>query len=77
MGAASPAIPRFTARLKTDLPIEALMGALGACKCIVARSFAEQHGVELKSVEVSVEGEFDPDGFLGKNPEAKIGRFCR
>ncbi len=54
-------------------PIEALMGALGACKCIVARSFAEQHGVELKSVEVSVEGEFDPDGFLGKNPEAKIG----
>lgn len=54
-------------------PIEALMGALGACKCIVARSFAEQHDVDLKSVEVSLEGEFDPEGFLGINPDAKIG----
>lgn len=54
-------------------PVEALLGALGACKCIVARCYAEAHGITLRDITVECSGVLDPDGFLGKNPEAKIG----
>ncbi len=54
-------------------PVEALLSALGACKCIVARAFAENHGINLKSIHIDLDGVLDPDGFLGKNQNAKIG----
>lgn len=54
-------------------PIEALLGALGACKCIVAKYYAKAHDVELRDIKVKLEGELDSDGFLGLNPDAKIG----
>ena len=54
-------------------PVEALLGALGACKCIVIRSFGPAHGIKVKDVAVECSGVLDPDGFMGKNPEAKIG----
>lgn len=54
-------------------PIEALLGALGACKCIVAKSYAKKFDVQFREIRVKVEGELDVDGFLGINPEAKIG----
>lgn len=54
-------------------PVEALLGSLGACKVIVAKSFAAYHKINLKSIRVEVEGELDTDGFSGKNPSAKVG----
>jgi len=54
-------------------PVEALLSALGGCKCIVARAFAKKHKINLKIVEIELEGTLDPDGFLGRNPDAKIG----
>ncbi len=54
-------------------PIEALLGALGACKCIVAKSYAKKFNVSFTDISVNIEGELDTDGFLGINPEAKIG----
>lgn len=54
-------------------PIEALLGALGACKCIVAKSYAKKFNVEFTHISVKIEGELDIDGFLGLNPQAKIG----
>lgn len=54
-------------------PIEAVLSALGACKCIVAKAFARSQGIRLTSIRIEVEGEFDPDGYLGRNPDAKIG----
>lgn len=54
-------------------PIEALLGALGACKCIVAKSYAQKFKVEFTNISVKIEGELDTDGFLGLNPDAKIG----
>lgn len=54
-------------------PVEALLGALGACKCIVARAFAKAHKIDLIDLRIELEGDLDPDGFLGANPEAKIG----
>lgn len=54
-------------------PVEALLGALGACKCIVARAFAKAHKIDLQEIRVETEGDLDPDGFMGINKEAKIG----
>lgn len=54
-------------------PVEALLNSLGACKVIVAKSFARLHRINLKNIRIELEGELDPDGFMGKNPEAKIG----
>ncbi|MDK2979812.1 MAG: hypothetical protein PWQ55_159 [Chloroflexota bacterium] len=54
-------------------PVEALLSALGACKCIVTQAFAKKHGINLKSVHIDLDGVLDPDGFLGKNKDAKIG----
>lgn len=54
-------------------PVEALLSALGACKCIVAQSFAKAHKIKLKAIRIEEEGVLDPDGFLGKNKDAKIG----
>lgn len=54
-------------------PVECLLSALGACKCIVARAFAKKHKINLKSVRIELDGVLDPDGFLGLNKQAKIG----
>ncbi|NMA94411.1 MAG: OsmC family protein [Clostridiales bacterium] len=54
-------------------PCEALLSALGACKCIVAGAFSKAHGIDIQDLKIEVEGDLDPDGFLGKNKEAKIG----
>lgn len=49
-------------------PVEALLGALGACQAIVARVYAQQFGVVLDGFQVEVEGDLDLDGFFGKAP---------
>lgn len=54
-------------------PVEALLCALGACKVIVAKSFARMQGIHLKNIRIELTGELDPDGFMGQNPAAKIG----
>jgi uncharacterized OsmC-like protein len=54
-------------------PVEAVLSALGACKCIVARAFAQAKHINLQDVHIDLEGVLDPDGFVGKNKDAKIG----
>lgn len=54
-------------------PVEALLGSLGACMCIVAKSFAQIHKIDLQDLKIELEGDLDPDGFMGANKEAKIG----
>lgn len=54
-------------------PVEAVLCALGACKCIVARCFAKAHKIDLQDFRVELEGDLDPDGFMGKNKDAKVG----
>lgn len=46
-------------------PVEALLCALGGCQTIVAFAFAKAHGIDLKDFYVELEGDLDPDGFLG------------
>ncbi len=54
-------------------PVESVLSALGACKCIVARCFAKAHRIDLQDFHIELEGDLDPDGFMGKNSEVKIG----
>ncbi|MBS7836542.1 hypothetical protein B9T11_02030 [Wohlfahrtiimonas chitiniclastica] len=53
-------------------PVEGLLGAIGACKSIVAKVTAKQMGIEYRSIEVLVEGDFDARGYQG-DPDVAIG----
>lgn len=46
-------------------PVELLLSALGGCLVVLVNAFAPAHGVEVKNVQVEVEGDLDPDGFQG------------
>lgn len=54
-------------------PGEALLSALGGCKCMVAKTLTKSINIKLKSLKIELEGDFDPDGFTGKSKVAKIG----
>lgn len=53
-------------------PVEALLSSLGACKAIVMRCFAPAHNINLVDFKIELEGDLDPDGFLGKNPKQRL-----
>ncbi len=46
-------------------PVENLLCALGACQSIVAAAFAKSQGINLQDFRVELEGDLDPDGFMG------------
>ena len=54
-------------------PVELLLGSIGACQTIVATSFAPQFEIDLQDFWVELEGDLDPDGFLGLNDEVSKG----
>lgn len=54
-------------------PVEYLLGSLGGCINVLVVTFAEQFSVEVNDVQVHIEGDLDPDGFLGKNPNVRPG----
>ncbi|MBX5465961.1 MAG: OsmC family protein [Firmicutes bacterium] len=49
-------------------PIEYLLTALGSCLTIVVISLAPRFGVEVRGVQVHVEGDLDPEAMM--RPEA-------
>ncbi|MEA4920545.1 MAG: OsmC family protein [Clostridiaceae bacterium] len=46
-------------------PVEALLCALGACQAIVASAFAEAQDFKFEEIHIELEGDLDPDGFMG------------
>lgn len=46
-------------------PVEAVLCALGACQAIVASAFAAAHDFAFEEFHVELEGDLDPDGFMG------------
>lgn len=54
-------------------PVELLLCSLGGCMSICAAAFARECGVDLKGFRVELEGDLDPDGFLGKNRNVRTG----
>jgi len=54
-------------------PVEAVLCALGSCQTIVAYAFAKSQGINLDGFSVTLDGDLDTDGFLGKNPNVRNG----
>ncbi|MGE4485359.1 MAG: OsmC family protein [Oscillospiraceae bacterium] len=46
-------------------PVEAVLCAFGACQSIVAAAFAKAQKFKFEEVHVELEGDLDPDGFMG------------
>ncbi len=46
-------------------PVEGLLCALGACQSIVVKAFAAAHNISFEEFHVELEGDLDPDGFMG------------
>ncbi len=51
---------------KSMNPVEGLLCALSACQTIVAYAFCDSQGIKLQEFSVELEGDLDPDGFMGK-----------
>lgn len=49
-------------------PVELLLSALGGCIAILVPAFAAEQGLQIDDVTVSLEGDLDPDGYMGKAP---------
>jgi uncharacterized OsmC-like protein len=47
-------------------PVELLLSSLGGCIAILVPAFAAEEGLQIDDVSVDMEGDLDPDGFLGK-----------
>lgn len=58
-----------------DVPCsgDLLLAALAACQEVTLRMVAANHGIELTSVEVVTEGDWDPRGTLGMGREFPVG----
>ncbi|OAA92388.1 OsmC family protein [Clostridium ljungdahlii] len=46
-------------------PVELVLCALGGCQTILASSFAEKMRINLEDFWIELEGDLDPDGFMG------------
>lgn len=65
--------PRLGGTDQGPNPLEYVLTALGGCINVLAHSFAPQFNVELHDLQVHVEGDLNPDGFRGIDPDAKVG----
>lgn len=54
-------------------PVEGLLAAFGGCESIFMLLMAKAQGVKLEDVKLEVEGDIDPDGFTGVNPDVRCG----
>lgn len=54
-------------------PVELLLSSLGSCMTIAAFYLASSQDIEVKSFSVELEGDVDPDGFMGLNPNVRNG----
>ena len=54
-------------------PVEALLCVLGGCQTIVASAFAKAKGFTFEELHIDLEGDLDPDGFLGKSDDVRKG----
>src|SRR5690625_4815439 len=54
-------------------PVAYILAAVGGWISVLVITFAEKVSVELVDLDVQVEGELKPDGFLGINPDVRPG----
>ncbi|MCC6147796.1 MAG: OsmC family protein [Anaerolineaceae bacterium] len=54
-------------------PLEYLFISLAGCVATIGAIIANQRKLDLRNIEVSVEGDLDTDGFMGKNADLRVG----
>lgn len=54
-------------------PLEIFLSSLPACICAIGRIIAMQRRIDLRGIEVEVEGDIDKDFLLGKTTEGRAG----
>ncbi len=54
-------------------PLEIFLSSLPACLCAIGRIIAMQRRINLRGIEVEVEGDIDKDFLLGKTTEGRAG----
>ena len=54
-------------------PLEVFLSSLPACICAVGRIIANQRRIDLRGIDVDVEGDIDKDFLLGKTKEGRAG----
>lgn len=54
-------------------PLEYLFVSLAGCIITIAHIVAKQRRLDIRKIEVHVEGELDTDVFMGKNSESRAG----
>lgn len=54
-------------------PVEMLLSALGTCLTVTISMFSKPFHVDIKELRVDVEGDLDPMGAMGNDPEARSG----
>ncbi|TAJ06853.1 OsmC family peroxiredoxin [Marinilabiliaceae bacterium JC017] len=54
-------------------PLEVYLSSLPACICAIGRIIAKQRRINLRSIDVKVEGDIDKDFLLGKTTEGRAG----
>ena len=54
-------------------PVEHLLASLGACQVITYQVWAAKLGIALESVEVTLAGDLDVQGFFGLDPDVRPG----
>lgn len=56
-------------------PVEMLLGALAGCATFVCERAAQEMGIPLASVSVTVAGDFDPRGVCGEAVDPRFQAF--
>lgn len=54
-------------------PLEYFLLSVAGCIATIARIAAKQRRINLRGMDVKVEGELDVEGLLGRNPDAQSG----
>lgn len=54
-------------------PLEVFLATLPACICTIGRIIAKQKRINLRGIDVAVEGDIDKDFLLGKTQEGRSG----
>ncbi len=54
-------------------PLEIFLASLPACICAIGRIIARQRRIDLRGIEVDIEGDIDKDFLMGKTTEGRAG----
>jgi uncharacterized OsmC-like protein len=54
-------------------PVEYIIGAYAGCLNVVGHMIAGEMGFTIDSMKIHIEGDLDPAGFMGKNPNVRPG----